>query len=159
MSKDGISYANAVSAGVVSRYSTKKKVRLVSAFPAWALCGVVAGFMLTAGCATPVTILVVNAPANATAGSPFTVTVTAMTDGTRDKIFNMDVHFSSSDSAALLPNDYTFTAADAGSHTFSNSITLMTTGTKSITATATFAHSITGTANVTVSAANIAMRK
>ena len=29
------------------------------------------------------------------------------------------VHFSSTDAQAGLPSDYTFTAADAGSHTFS----------------------------------------
>jgi hypothetical protein len=81
---------------------------------------------------------------------PFTVTVTALANGNIDKIFNMDVHFTSSDSAAALPIDYTFTATDAGSHTFTNGITLMTPGTQTITATATFAHSITGTASVTV---------
>ena len=101
-------------------------------------------------CGTPVTLLVVSAPSNATGGVPFAVTVTAQADGNLDKIFNMDVHFSSSDNAASLPIDYTFTAADAGSHTFTNGITLMTAGKQTITATATFAHSITGTATVTV---------
>ena len=53
------------------------------------------------------------------------------------------VHFTSSDSAATLPADYTFTAADAGSHTFS--VTLKTAGTSSVTATDTVTGTITGT--------------
>jgi len=81
---------------------------------------------------------------------PFTASVTALANGNPDKIFNMDVHFTSSDSAAILPNDYTFTTTDAGSHTFTNGITLLTPGTQTLTATATFALSITGTASVTV---------
>ena len=53
------------------------------------------------------------------------------------------VHFTSSDSAATLPADYTFTGADAGSHTFS--VTLKTAGTSSVTATDTVTGTITGT--------------
>jgi hypothetical protein len=107
-------------------------------------------FMLLASCGTPDTILTVSAPSTATPGVPFTVTVNALANGKTDKIFNMDVHFTSSDSAAILPIDYTFTATDAGSHTFTNGITLMTPGMQTITATATVAHSITGKASVTV---------
>src|SRR5439155_20375326 len=40
------------------------------------------------------------------------------------------VHFTSSDSAALLPADYAFTAADAGVHVFS--VTLASAGTHSL---------------------------
>src|SRR5262249_32206042 len=47
------------------------------------------------------------------------------------------VHFASSDPQAVLPADYTFTAADAGSHTFT--ATLQTTGTQTL--------SVTDTAN------------
>ena len=110
----------------------------------------IVAFVLIASCGTPVTILTVRAPSTAAAGVPFTVTVTAIADGNTDKIFNLDVHFTSSDNAAILPIDYTFTGTDAGSHTFTKGITLMTLGTQTITATATFAHSITGTAIVTV---------
>ena len=116
----------------------------------WSLGAAIAVCVLMASCGTPATILNVSAPSTATAGVPFTVTVTALANSNRDTIFNMDVHFSSSDSAAILPNDYTFTATDAGSHTFPNGITLLTPGMQTITATATFAHSITGTASVTV---------
>jgi hypothetical protein len=60
------------------------------------------------------------------------------------------VHFTSSDSGATLPSDYTFTAADAGVHTFD--VILVTAGTQNIIATDT-ASGITGTASVDVTAA------
>jgi hypothetical protein len=104
------------------------------------------------GCGTPAT-LVINAPSRAVAGSPFTITVTAMVGGSRDTIINSPIHFTSSDSAAVLPGDYDFTANDAGSHTFTNGVTLMTAGNQSITATVIGAPGLNGTTNVTVSAA------
>src|SRR5258708_24457996 len=58
--------------------------------------------------------------------------------------------------AALpIPADYNFTSGDAGVHTFSNAVTLVTAGNQSVTATDTSSSSITGTATVTVSAASI----
>src|SRR5262249_20865127 len=53
------------------------------------------------------------------------------------------IHFSSSDNAALVPADYTFTPADNGSHTFT--ATFNTGGTQSLTARDTTTSSITGT--------------
>jgi RHS repeat-associated protein len=53
------------------------------------------------------------------------------------------IHFSSSDSAASLPANYMFTAADAGRHTFT--ATLNTPGTQSITARDTVRSSTAGT--------------
>lgn len=159
---DGTFYVNAASPGVIPGYSKAARLEvrgLADRFLVWALSAIVAGLVFTTSCATPVTILAVSAPSTATAGSPITVTVTAMAEGTRDRIFNVNVHFSSSDSSAILPIDYAFTAADAGSHTFTNGVTFMTPGTQSITATATVAHSITGSADVAVSAATNAMRK
>ncbi len=79
-----------------------------------------------------------------------------MVGGSRDTIINSPIHFTSSDSSAILPADYYFTANDAGSHTFTNGITLMTAGSQSITATVIGASGINGTANVTVSAATTA---
>lgn len=108
--------------------------------------------LLIFGCGSPSAILQVSAPSSAIAGSPFTVTVTAMANGSRDTIFNSVIRFTCSDSAAVLPPEYEFTAADAGSHTFTSGVTFMTPGSQSITATAPLAPSITGTANVTVSA-------
>jgi Tol biopolymer transport system component len=52
------------------------------------------------------------------------------------------VSFSSSDSQAMLPAPYTFTAGDAGVHTFSG--TLVTVGTQTITASDTVSSSLTG---------------
>ena len=51
-------------------------------------------------------------------------------------------------SAAGLPNNYTFTAADAGTHTFS--VTLKKAGTQSITATDTLTGSLTATSGAVV---------
>src|SRR5579864_71438 len=73
-------------------------------------------------------------PSPTTAGTAgaFTVTV-KYADGATDANFNGTVLFTSSDPRAVLPAAYTFTAADAGVHTFS--ATLYTAGTQSITAT------------------------
>jgi outer membrane protein assembly factor BamB len=53
------------------------------------------------------------------------------------------IHFTSSDPTATLPADYTFTAADDGSHDFS--VTLESVGTSSVTATDTATGTIMGT--------------
>ncbi len=90
-------------------------------------------FAITSGAAT---VLVVTAATPQTAGTPFDVTVTA-----EDGLGNVDtgyagtVHVSSSDSGTgvSLPADYTFTAGDAGAHTFGG-ITLVTAGHQSVTA-------------------------
>ncbi len=58
------------------------------------------------------------------------------------------VHFTSSDSQASLPGNYTFAAANAGTRTFS--VTLNTPGTQSVTAASTTTAGVTGTASVTV---------
>ncbi len=97
------------------------------------------------------TSLSVAAPGSVTAGTPFTITVTA-----RDPYNNVatgyrgKVTFTSSDANAVLPNDYTFTAADSGAHTFTNGVTLKKKGTQTITATDKATKSITGSATVTV---------
>ncbi len=93
----------------------------------------------------------VTAPASVTNGVPFNVTVTAL-DASNVIVpgYTGTVHFTST-SAGTLPSDYTFTGGDAGSHTFS--VTLTTNGAQSITATDTVTASITGTANTTVNAA------
>jgi hypothetical protein len=62
------------------------------------------------------------------------------------------VHFASSDAKAMLPANYTFTAADAGTHTFS--ARLKTAGTESITAADTATAGLAGTdGNITVNPA------
>jgi len=117
------------------------------------LCAFIAAISLSmiVGCATPHAILNFTAPPTATASSAFSVTVTVTIGGRRDTIINSTIHFTSSDPAAVLPSDYTFTPADAGSHTWNNGFTLMTPGNQTISATIYDATGINGTANVTVS--------
>ena len=140
----------------VETTSSTKSTRLgVSSAPAtlrlWVLSTAVAG-LVTFGCGTPHATLNIAVPSSATAGSPFTVTVTAMVDGSRDTVINSSIHFTSSDSAAVLPADYYFTATDAGSHAFTNGVTLMTAGSQTITATEIGVPGLHGTAFITVSA-------
>ncbi len=91
-------------------------------------------------------------PATAKAGTPSTLTVTVQNpDGTTDTGYTGNVHFTSTDPQAGLPSDYTFTAANAGVHTFT--ATLKTAGTQAINATDTANSVITGTATTTVTPA------
>ena len=84
-------------------------------------------------------------PTSTIAGSSGTLTVTALdTNGNVVSSYNSTVHFSSTDNSANLPTDYTFTAADSGSHIFS-AIQLKTAGTQSITAKDIVHSSVTGT--------------
>jgi FG-GAP-like repeat/RTX calcium-binding nonapeptide repeat (4 copies)/FG-GAP repeat len=69
---------------------------------------------------------------SATAGTARSVTVSAFDlAGNPDPAYTGTVHFTSSDGQADLPADYTFTAADQGTHTFS--VTLKTAGDQSLT--------------------------
>jgi hypothetical protein len=96
----------------------------------------------------------IAAPASATAGSAFGVTVTALDAfNNTASLYIGIIHFTSSDGAAVLPADYTFTVTDAGVHTFTNAITLKTAGTKSVTATDTVKSSIIGSASLTINSA------
>ncbi|MGD0978148.1 MAG: archaellin/type IV pilin N-terminal domain-containing protein [Candidatus Bathyarchaeia archaeon] len=73
-------------------------------------------------------------PTSATAGSSFSITLTAV-----DQYSNIatgyvgKVHFSSTDTQAGLPVDYQFVAGDKGTHTFTAAFTLKTTGSWTIT--------------------------
>ena len=79
-----------------------------------------------------------------TAGTAGAITVTAQ-DGSGNTIttYGGTVHFTSTDSQASLPANYTFVSGDHGTHTFT--ATLKTSGSQSITATDTIANTITGT--------------
>ena len=91
----------------------------------------------------------VSAPSQATAGSPFTITVTIKDQhGNTMTGYTGAVNFTSTDTPAVLPANYTFQASDAGSKTFS--ATLKTAGLKTITAKDTAVNTITGSAQVTV---------
>lgn len=77
--------------------------------------------------------LAVSAPAVTTAGDTFNVTVSAIdTSGAVAAGYTTTVHFTSTDGLAGLPADYTFTPADAGSHTFA--VTLKSAGSRFISA-------------------------
>jgi hypothetical protein len=68
------------------------------------------------------------------AGTSFSMTVTAMSGTSTNTAYRGEVDFSSSDAAATLPAPYTYTATDAGVHTFSG-IILDTDGPQTITVT------------------------
>ena len=86
---------------------------------------------------------VTGVPAMAPAGAPETFTVTALEpNGNIDPTYLGTVHFTSTDSHAVLPAYYTFTRADGGTHVFT--ATFETAGVQSITATDTSTASITG---------------
>jgi hypothetical protein len=91
-------------------------------------------------------------------GSTFAFTATA-----RDQFNNVassytgTAHFTSSDGAAVLPGDYTFTGADQGSHTFTGATTLNTLGNQTISATDKSNGTITETSsNIYVSGTTLA---
>jgi hypothetical protein len=110
--------------------------------------GPITGTTNTTVIAAPATHYSVTAPATTTPGVAFNVTVTALNaSNTTVTGYAGTAHFTSS-SAGTLPADYTFTAGDNGTHTFS--VTLTATGPQTITATDTVTPSITGTASTTL---------
>lgn len=94
------------------------------------------------------THLGVSAPASVSAGSGFSITVTAQDQfGNTDPNYSGTVHFISSDALAVLPGN---SSLSSGVGTFP--VTLKTGGSQSITARDTVTSSITGKATVTVTA-------
>ena len=94
--------------------------------------------------AAPHDTLSVTAVAPETAGTSFTVTVTAKTSsGATDTSYTGTVHFTSSDTLAVLPANFTFPASDDGTARFT--VTLKTAGSQSITVADTANPAITGT--------------
>ncbi len=80
------------------------------------------------------THLQVGGPANTAAGSVFSINVTALTPENRsDWLYTGKVHFTSSDPAAVLPADTSFSINDYGSRAFD--VTLNTGGSQTVTAT------------------------
>jgi hypothetical protein len=83
--------------------------------------------------AAATTLGVSGLPASLAAGAAATITITAKdANGNTVPGYLGTVSFTSSDSAAVLPASYTFTAADKGVHTFK--VTLNTAGTASVIA-------------------------
>ena len=97
-------------------------------------------------------------PTSVTAGGTVSPTVTAEDSAGRQLTgYGGTVHFSSTDSQAGLPSNYTFTSApsgaDNGAHTFTSGVTFKTAGTQTISVKDTVTTSATGTSpNVTVTA-------
>ncbi len=84
-------------------------------------------------------------------GAVGSVTLTARDAyGNTDPTYRGTVHFTSTDPKAVLPGDYAFTAADAGTHTFPNGVTLKTYSSQTVTATDKVTASITGSLTVSV---------
>jgi hypothetical protein len=95
--------------------------------------------------------LVISAPSLATAGTSFSVTVTARdASGNVATGYTGTVHFTTSSAKATLPADYTFTAGDQGARTFT--VTLKTAGSQSVTV------ADTGNVSLTASASGIPVR-
>jgi len=97
----------------------------------------------------PVTLTVSGLKSPRSQASTGSIRVTVVdADGNRTKWYRGTVHFTSSDPAAKLPDDYTFTAADAGTHVFS--VTLEAAGSQTISATDKATPGITGFQTVSV---------
>src|SRR5262249_53994974 len=104
----------------------------VNAVASPSVAGGVTGITVTPAAAS--SFLVVGFPSPVTAGSAASFTLTALDAyGNVATGYAGTVHFTSSDPLAGLPADYTFTAADAGVHTFT--AVLFQAGVKSLTAT------------------------
>jgi ELWxxDGT repeat protein len=104
--------------------------------------GTQSGISVSAAAASRFTVA--GFPLPVTAGVAGNVSVIALDPyGNRATGYAGTVHFTSSDAKAVLPGNYTFTAADAGTHAFS--ATLKTAGYQSLTATDAANAAITGT--------------
>jgi hypothetical protein len=110
----------------------------------------IAGLSLSCGTSGHA-ILQIAAPSTVVANAPFSATVTAMYNGQRDTIINGPIHFTTTDTAAHLPTLYVFTAADAGSHTFTD-LTLVTPGTQTVTVSDYDATPVAGSTTIVVTA-------
>lgn len=86
-----------------------------------------------------------------TPGAAITITAVALDAfGNTVTTYAGTVHFTSSDSSATLPADYTFTGTENGQHVFSNAVVLRTVGTQTVTLTDTSNSSVTGHTSVVV---------
>lgn len=126
-----------------------------SSLPLWGWFVALTAWLML-GCGTRHATLELSAPANVTAGTPFTVTVTVLYQAKPDTVINGPIHFTSSDPAAVVPGNYYFSPSDAGSHTWTNSFVLATPGSQTISGYVYFDPSATvsginGSANITVS--------
>jgi N-acetylneuraminic acid mutarotase len=104
----------------------------------------VTGRALVAVTPAQASTFLLSAPSSVTHGVAFTFTITALDPyGNVATGYRGSVHFSSSDAAAILPQDCTFTSSDAGMVTLS--AILNTTGNQSLTGTDTLNSGLSGT--------------
>jgi len=152
-----VSKASSGFAGIYGKFSaTPGFPGLKRAWAARLACAFSAAFagLVSLSCGTPGhAVLVLSAPSSVVAGTPFDLTVTAMYQGKQDTAINGPIHFTTTDKAVLLPTLYVFTAADAGSHTFTGFI-LLTPGNQTVTASDYDATPIAGSVNISVTPPN-----
>jgi hypothetical protein len=92
----------------------------------------------------------ITLPGSATAGTPFDLVVTIQDAyGNTVTGYTGTVTFATDDPQGMVPADYTFTAADAGSHTFVGGVTLYTDG-STITVTDALMATLTGSLVITL---------
>ena len=117
------------------------------------ITGTQSGIVVTPGSAASYVVAGFANPSTAGVPSNFTVTVKDAFGNTVTGYTGV-AKFSSNDPQAVLPADYTFTAADNGTQTFSG--TLKTSGSDSLTVTDSAAPAVTGNQTVAVNAATAA---
>lgn len=99
----------------------------------------------------PAVSLSVTLPPTSTAGSAASAQVSALdANGDAALQYTGTIHFTSTDSSAVLPSNYTFLATDLSAKSFN--VTFKTAGGRSLTATDTTTASITGMGSTTVQA-------
>jgi len=103
---------------------------------------------------TPTGYTVTGLASTVTAGAIQTITVAAAKDSSVVTSYAGIAHFTSSDPKAVLPADYTYTASDAGQHTFS--VTFKTAGSQSVSIVDAQNANIIGAEAATVTANNAA---
>jgi uncharacterized repeat protein (TIGR03803 family) len=102
--------------------------------------------------AAAASLAITGLPGTVKSGTAYTFTVMADDSyGNTATGYRGTVHFTSSDSKAKMPGNYTFTAGDNGAHTFTNGVKFNTTGTQKLTATDTITGTIAGSVSVQVS--------
>ncbi|HEX7335982.1 MAG TPA: hypothetical protein VF252_02140 [Gemmatimonadales bacterium] len=109
---------------------------------------------VTVGAVAAATLQLTASDDTPVAGEAGSVTVTARDpSGNVATDYRGTIAFTSSDPLATLPGNYTFTAADAGTHAFPAGVTLRTAGSTTVTATDQAVGTITGSQTVTVTPA------
>jgi len=131
----GSATATSAASGGVATFSTLK-IDTAGSYTLKATDGSLSSASSSSITVTPAaasTLIVAGFPSPTTAGIAGNFTVTLKDPyGNIASGYTGTVHFTSSDGKAILPANYTFTASDAGVHSFS--ATLKTAGTQSITA-------------------------